>query len=88
MTTQTMDISEARGAINSIDEKLRRARLIKVTRHKKDAFFFVDPDYLEALIETVNVLGDPEAMSMLARSIEDIKAGRLHDHEDVKKELL
>ena len=88
MTTQTMDISEAREQISQIGEKLRKARLIKVTRHKKDAFFFVDPDYLEALIETVEILSDPEAMQMLRESLADIEAGRLHDHEDVKRELL
>src|SRR4051812_8773289 len=32
-------------------------------------------------------LRDPEACKMLQESLQDIKAGRLHDHEDVKSEL-
>ncbi len=30
---------------------------------------------------------DPEALKMFHESLEDIRAGRLHDHEDIKKEM-
>ena len=88
MSDITIDISEARSQISRIDERLKREHVIRVTRHKKDAFAFVDVEYLEALQETVEVLSDPESMKLLAASIEDIRHGRVHDHEDVKRELL
>lgn len=58
-----------------------------VTRHIKKAFALVNLDYLSAVVETIEILNDPEAMRMLQESIEDIRAGRLHDHDDVEKEL-
>lgn len=41
----------------------------------------------DALRSTLDILADPRAMKMFNASLEDIKAGRLHDHEDVKAEL-
>lgn len=88
MSSTTLDISEARKQFNTLDERLRDERVILITRHNKEAFAVVDLDYLSALMETLEVLADPEAMKMLQQSIEDIREGRLHDHEDVKRELM
>jgi PHD/YefM family antitoxin component YafN of YafNO toxin-antitoxin module len=82
-----LDISEARKQLNSIDERLSDERVIYVTRHNKKAFAVVNLDYLSTLIETIEVLNDPEAMRMLQASLKDIRAGRLHDHKDVEREL-
>lgn len=87
MTTTTLDISEARKQLNSIDARLKDERVIVVTRHNKKAFAVVDLEYLSAVLETIEILSDPEAMKMLQQSIEDIRAGRLHNHDDVEKEL-
>jgi antitoxin YefM len=85
--SKTLDISEARKQLNSIDERLKDERVIVITRHSKKAFAVVDLEYLSAVTETVEVLSDPEAMRMLQESLNDIRAGRLHDHDDVEKEL-
>lgn len=87
MPGHTLDISEARKQLNSIDERLKDERVIVVTRHNKKAFAVVDLEYLSAVLETVEILSDPEAMQMLQASIDDIRKGRLHDHDDVEKEL-
>jgi antitoxin YefM len=83
----TLDISEARKQLNSLDERLKDERVIVVTRHNKKAFAVVDLEYLQAVLETVEILSDPDAIKMLQQSIADIRAGRLHDHDDVEKEL-
>ncbi|MDP9175536.1 MAG: type II toxin-antitoxin system Phd/YefM family antitoxin [Planctomycetota bacterium] len=83
----TLDISEARKQFNSIDERLKEDSVIYVTRHNKKAFAVVDLDYLAAVMETIEVLTDPEAMQMLEKSIADIRAGRLHAQTAVEKEL-
>lgn len=88
MHSGTLDISEARRKIGSLSDRVRREQVIRVTRHGKDAFAIVDIDYLSTVMETLDILADPEALKMLQDSISDIRAGRLHDHEDVKKELL
>lgn len=84
----TLDISEARKQFNTLDERLRTQPVIIITRHNKEAFAVVDMQYLAAIRETMEVLSDPESLQMLQDSIADIRAGRLHDHEDVKRELL
>jgi len=83
----TLDISEARKQFNSLDKRLKDDRVIVITRHDKKAFAVVDLDYLSAVIETVEVLSDPQAMQMLQESLDDIRAGRLRDHADVEKEF-
>ncbi len=88
MTTATLDISEARKQFTKLDERLREDRVIWITRHNKRAFAVVDTELLETVLETIAILSDPEAFTMLQQSLQDIQAGRLHDHEDVKKELL
>ena len=88
MTTNTLDISEARKQFNSLDQRLRDERMIVVKRHNKEVFGLIDLDFFEALMETMYVLADPEAMTMLEESINDIQNGRVHDHEDIKREML
>ena len=88
MTAETLDISEARKQFNTLDERLRDKPVIVITRHNKDAFAVVDIEYLSTVMETLEILADPESLNMLQDSIADIRAGRLHDHEDVKRELL
>lgn len=85
--TPTLDISEARKQLNSIDERLKDERIIYITRHNKRAFAVINLDYLSAVMETIEILNDKEALRMLQESIEDIRAERLHDHDDVEKEL-
>ena len=88
MDIGTLDISKARKEIGTLDERLKKERVIWITRHDKRAFAVVNAEMLEAVLETLAILHDPDALKMLQDSLEDIRAGRLHDHEDVKNELL
>jgi PHD/YefM family antitoxin component YafN of YafNO toxin-antitoxin module len=83
----TLDISEARKQLNTLDKKLEDQQVIVVTRHNKKAFAVVNLEYLSALIETLEIFTDPEATQMLSDSISDLRAGRVFDHGDVEKEL-
>ena len=88
--TQTLDISEARRQFNSLDARMRDegVQVIHVMRHSRPAFAVVDADYLEAVLDTLDILTDPDALKMLEDSLEDIRAGRVYDHEDVKREVV
>ena len=83
MSTTTLDISEARKQFTKLDKRLREDQVIWVTRRNKRAFAVVDSELLQTVLETIEILSDPEALGMLQRSMQDIKAGRLHDHEAV-----
>jgi PHD/YefM family antitoxin component YafN of YafNO toxin-antitoxin module len=84
---KTLEISEARKQLSSLDQRLREDRVIYITRHGDKAFAVVDLDYLSAVLETMEILSDPDALQMLHDSLADIRAGRLHDHNDIEKEL-
>lgn len=88
MTTGTLDITEARRQFNKLGERLLDEHVIYITRHNKRAFAVVDIEFLSSVLETIEILSDPESHRMFIESLEDIKMGRLHDHEDVKRELL
>lgn len=88
MPTATLDISDARKQFNTLDRRLKNERVLYVTRHGNRAFAVVDIDYLSALMETIEILSDPEAFQMLQISLKDIQAGRVFDQEDVENELL
>ena len=87
MSGTTIDISEARKQLNSLDRRLDSEHLIYVTRHGKKAFAVVNLEYLRTMLETIDILSDPEAVQMLQQSLADIREGRLHDHDDVQEEL-
>jgi antitoxin YefM len=87
MSTATLDISEARRDFSRLPERLREQQVIWVTRHNKKAFAVVDMDLMETVLETLEILKDPDALKMLHDSLEDIRAGRLIDHEDIGEAL-
>lgn len=83
----TLDISEARKQINTLDERLESEPIIFVTRHNKTAFAVVNVDHMSAMLDTIEIMCDPKSFQVFQESLEDIKKGRLHDHADIKKEL-
>ena len=87
MSGATLDISEARKQFNSLDQQLASDRVICITRHGKEAFAIVDMEYLRTILETIDILSDPETCRMLQESLDDIREGRLIDHDDVLEEL-
>jgi len=84
----TIDISEARKQLNSLDKRLAEGEpIIYVTRHNKRAFAIVDIECLSAILDTLEIMSDPESFNTFQQSLADIREGRIHDHEDVKREL-
>jgi len=83
----TIDISEARRRFNSLDEQLTSDSILYVTRHNKRAFAIVNVDLIEAIMETLEIMSDPQSYQMFVKSLEDIASGRVHDQEDVEREL-
>jgi len=86
-TDVTIDISEARRDLNSLDRRLSEEPIITVTRHNKKAFVLVDVECMSAILETIEIMSDPESFEMFQQSLRDIEEGRLHDHDEVVREL-
>lgn len=83
----TIDISEARRQFNSLDARLSSERIIYVTRHNKNAFAVVDTEFLGVLLETIEIMSDKESFRLFCQSVDDIKYGRVFEHEDVERDL-
>lgn len=87
MSTATLDISEARRKLTTLDRELGTKKVIWVTRHSKRAFAMVNREWMEALLETIEILQDGNAARLLKKSLDDLKKGRLMDQEDLDKEM-
>lgn len=87
MSAATIDISEARRQLNSLDERLKDEPVIFVTRHNKRAFAIVNVEHISAMLETLEIMSDPKSFKMFQESLRDIQEGRLHDHDEVEKEF-
>ena len=56
---------------------------ITVTKNGKPVSIMMTPDRYETLMETIEILADPEIMKALAASAEDFKQGRVYEDADV-----
>jgi prevent-host-death family protein len=84
-----LTISEARKALLDLPEKLARApdRAVTITRRGQPVLAILPWEFYESLIETLDILGDPEMATALRESLEDLKRGRVVSHAEAKKRL-
>lgn len=88
MRSEQVSVSKARQMFNRLDAHLRREGLtfITVTRHGETAFAIAAQEFIDTLLETMEILSDPEWAEKLRAAVTDIQAGRVVDHEQVKEQ--
>lgn len=69
----TVTISELQAQTPRIVRETERRGMTAVTRHGRIAAFLISKDRVEAMIETMEILADPEAM----RAIRDFDSGKM-----------
>jgi antitoxin YefM len=85
---KTLPLTEVRRDLpNIVDEVLKSQEHVVITKHGKPAAVVMSSDEFESWQETIEILSDASAMRALRQSERDIKAGRVHRWEDVKKRL-
>ena len=84
-----LTISEARKGFLDLPEKLARepGRAVCVTRHGRPELAVMPWELYESIIETLEVLSEPDLVVALRASVEDIERGRLPSHEEVGARL-
>jgi prevent-host-death family protein len=84
-----LTISEARKGLLDLPEKLARtpARAITITRRGRPVLAILPWEFYESIVETLDILGDPEAVTALRASLDDLKRGRLVRNAEAKKRL-
>ena len=56
---------------------------ITVTKNGKPVSIMMTPERYDALMESIEVLADPEIMASLAASADDFKKGRVFQDEEI-----
>lgn len=84
-----LTITKARQALLDLPERLAKTtdKTVSITRHGRPVLAVLPWELYESIIETLEVLGDPEATAALRSSLEDIRKGRLVSHEAARKRI-
>jgi antitoxin YefM len=83
-----MPITTARDELTSLPERLEKEPgAVAITRRGKPVLAVMPWEFYETLLETLEVLGDPELMEALQHSLQEIEAGQAMDWEDAKRTL-
>lgn len=88
MYMTTLPLAEVRAKLSKlVDEAERTHQRVEVTKNGRRAAVLLSADDYDSLMETLDILGDREAMAAIREADADIAAGRLHPLEEVEAEL-
>lgn len=86
--TKTLPITEARANLTTLVNRAnKRLDEYVITVNGKPAAVLMSVDEYESWKETNEILADKRLMKDLKEAEEDVRKGRVHDWEDVKKDL-
>ena len=86
--TERIPIGEARAMLTQLPEKLKAENgAIALTQYSKPVLAVMSWDLFESIVETLEIMEDPEMMTTLRRGIQDIQEGNLVSLEKVKAQL-
>ena len=86
----SLSITEARDELPDLAERLAEegnAQAVAVTRDGKPVLAILPWELFESLIETMDILGDEEAMAALRRSAREMEEGKGTPLDDVVAKL-
>ena len=84
----TISATQARANLyDLIDEVALSGKRVGITKKGETKAVLISVEELESWEETNEILADKKLMRDLRQAEKDIKEGRVHDWEDVKKEL-
>lgn len=85
----TLSIAEAREQFTRLPERFDEEPdlTVQVTRHGKPVMVVLPWDIYESIIETMEVMADPDLMAALRQSANDIAQGKTSDLATVKARL-
>lgn len=84
----TVSATQARSNLyDLIDEVATSGKMVGITNKGETKAVLISPEELASWEATLDVMSDPELVKGIKMGEADIKAGRVVDWEDVKKEL-
>jgi prevent-host-death family protein len=84
----TVPLAEARAQLSKlVDDAVRTHERIEVTRNGRRAVVILSADDYDSLMETLDILGDAEAMADIRQADVDVAAGRVLTLDEVEVEM-
>ncbi len=84
---EEMTITEARSKFMKLPDQTAKDQVLAITRRNEAVMAVMSWELYEGLLETIEILSDPDLMDQLGRGMEDIKAGRVHTLSDARERL-
>lgn len=86
---ETIPFTEAKAHLSDlVDRVLTERERITVTRNGRPAAVLINPDELESIEETLDILRDPELVKSLRRSMRQAEQGKTIPFEEARDELI
>lgn len=84
----TVSATNARAKLYDILEDVDKlSKRIAITSHGKTKAVLVNPDELDGLEETIEILNDKRAVASIKKSMKEIKEGKIIPLEEALKDL-
>jgi len=84
---QKLTITEARKKLMKLPDEAPRSEIIAITRRNKEIMALMSWELYEGLLETIEILGDPELMKDLKEGMEQARSGKTHTIKQARKRL-
>ena len=86
---KVLSMVEARNRLTQLPEELEgeKSNAVTITRRGKPVLAVMPYDLYDSILETLEVMSDPELMALLRQSIQEANNGKLLEWETVEQEL-
>jgi prevent-host-death family protein len=85
LAMETLPLAEIKNRLSEFVERVASQHdRVTITRNGRPAAVLVSPEDLEALEETLSILGDSRALKALQQGLADLDAGRVVSLEQLK----
>jgi prevent-host-death family protein len=86
---KTMTLTEARNQLLKVAEEMERRpdQVVEIVKRGKKVMTLLSAEVYEAIVETLEVIGDEETLAKLRRALREIEAGKGMSWSDARKEL-
>ncbi len=89
--TRTLSMAEARNKLTQLPDEFAQdaeAGAVTVTRHGRAVLAIMPFELYDSIVETLDVMSDPELVNALRQSIREVAQGETIPWETAKKGLL
>ena len=84
-----MPLMTMRQRLTGLNRELQKSpgTVVRVTHRGKPALAVMSAELYDTIVETLDVMSEPEAVEALRGSLADIEAGRVHSQDEVARHV-